>query len=816
MSPPGRRAGLTSESILRALESGFGDDLEERLEALYRRSRVPRDRVVLGELALRRGRFAQALFHLQLPHSDKWRDFDRRLLLTTLDLLQSGSQGVSLATIGRMDRLSAMLHHEVGMPEFRREEHAARRVRLARLMASWDLHRASRLAYGGWLAAYLAGEQRLAADALTVIAVAGVANEQSHRAAFALRAERIYLRAGADAHALIARSIEPGQQSVTEPQSPATACVASARDQELLSIECLLAFAATHSAAGTYGVAAEALDQLPSRLGQSTPLTRGRHAVLAAPVYELIGRAVDAERVLVEALRMPLPAQLHARAVLQLAGVRRRAGRPTEAERTLGHLGQAPEEGVRVRRLIELALIRSSSGGNADVVANLLGRAQRIAASSSDPRMVPASTLGTHAALGAPVAQSDTPDPFLRRRPSAADNTASRLAGIAATPLPARISITQAFMAMRRLPNSGLSADRELIERVRLLKHVQSHLGQRRAILVFDALEDAISVTLLRASGSRTMLLERPPGHLQALVNVWSASIEQDVDMVWRELGRGLSRVLLEPILDMDRIGEIEQLIIVPDVGVRGLPFDALPVASVSETYLVEKFSVSRAVSLEALDAAWHRVARTAPALVVLPQRRAAPLLESSVELSSLPGHALTGRQATETALRALVRGAGLVHFGGHAEPVGGGWASGGLGLWADRLTDGVLTFAEILSLDLEGARVVLLGCETGRGRTIGVGPVASPETSLANAFLAAGARNTISTYWRITDGEAQELAREFYSAGGAQGSPVALSLAKRRLLLRFPDLPRLWAAAVWDGAPDRVNSVPGAEAGAR
>jgi CHAT domain-containing protein len=99
---------------------------------------------------------------------------------------------------------------------------------------------------------------------------------------------------------------------------------------------------------------------------------------------------------------------------------------------------------------------------------------------------------------------------------------------------------------------------------------------------------------------------------------------------------------------------------------------------------------------------------------------------------------------------------------------------------------------------------VFLSGCETGAGASGSTSFIRGEDyTTLAEAFLFAGARNVVSTLWRIDDQGAAAFAAAFYKELAASGrSPVEVLARAQRALLAQPKYasPFYWAAYALSG----------------
>ena len=193
----------------------------------------------------------------------------------------------------------------------------------------------------------------------------------------------------------------------------------------------------------------------------------------------------------------------------------------------------------------------------------------------------------------------------------------------------------------------------------------------------------------------------------------------------------------------------------------------------------------------------------------------------------------LRGREATRDALRRSVRDAEVLHLATHAgfkdatfDPLQvfrpGAHTTAGLRQMLLRSglelapgpgdPKGFLSVLAASTLELDHTRwVVLSGCETGRGTSLGH----EGSLGLQRAFKRAGARVVIGTLWPVEDRVAREWIARFYGYARVPGCTAsdavrAASLsrlhASRRLGLG--DSPRTWAGFVAIGSEPRAISA--------
>jgi tetratricopeptide (TPR) repeat protein len=206
----------------------------------------------------------------------------------------------------------------------------------------------------------------------------------------------------------------------------------------------------------------------------------------------------------------------------------------------------------------------------------------------------------------------------------------------------------------------------------------------------------------------------------------------------------------------------------------------------------------------------------TAPDCWVYGTRRFVPLPGAFEEASTViriwndrrldaeEGIALTGRDATEGAVKRAAPGKRLLHFATHgfflqddchlpgAEGVPGAFSGSpllrsGLALAGANEgvatgiagEDGILTAEEIATLDLQGTEwATLSACETG------VGDVATGEgvVGLRRAFQVAGVRTIIMSLWPVEDAAAAEWMKVLYTARFEEGLSTAAAMKRARV----------------------------------
>lgn len=241
------------------------------------------------------------------------------------------------------------------------------------------------------------------------------------------------------------------------------------------------------------------------------------------------------------------------------------------------------------------------------------------------------------------------------------------------------------------------------------------------------------------------------------------------------ERPEALARLLLGPF--EPELGEARRLRLLVGGDLAAVDFHALPWKG---TPLIETHVVTYAVDLPPVEEP-----RREGALVVadptgnLPAARdEARAVAERLRLVG-PVEVLEGDRADRGRLMALLSQVRVLHYAGHGRYAGtDGWsASLPLGGGTE------LTVGDILARSDAPARVVLSGCETGRtslrpGQQIG----------LAQAFIAAGAREVVAAFRPVGDALAQRMAEGLYVEPGAPLGDALRQVQRRELSSKRPD----------------------------
>ena len=272
----------------------------------------------------------------------------------------------------------------------------------------------------------------------------------------------------------------------------------------------------------------------------------------------------------------------------------------------------------------------------------------------------------------------------------------------------------------------------------------------------------------------------------------------------WQEL----HQLLIEPITDLLPTDPEDRVVFIPQEQLFLVPFPALQANDGS--YLIEHHTILSAPAIQILGltkrSPTEQPAETSTTEQPLIVGNPSPMPENLQALphaateangiaTVLSARALTGKTATETAIKQQLSSAPLIHLATHGFFNETNPLQGSLAFVPTEGQDGFLTAEEILTQSLQANLVVLSACDTGRGQITGDGVI-----GLSRSFLAAGAENVMVSLWQVPDDATAQLMVEFYRQRQQLDNAQALRQAMLTTRQQYRD-PLAWAAFTLIGA---------------
>ena len=274
-----------------------------------------------------------------------------------------------------------------------------------------------------------------------------------------------------------------------------------------------------------------------------------------------------------------------------------------------------------------------------------------------------------------------------------------------------------------------------------------------------------------------------------------------------------LHKILIEPIADLLPTDANEKVIFMPQGELFLVPFPALQ--DQSRKYLIEKHTILTAPAIQVLDLTQQQRAKvqqanlqdslivgnpTMPKVTVKigePPEQLKPLPGAEQEAISIANllntKALTGKEATKTAILPQLSQAKIIHLATHGllGDFQGLGVPGAIALAPSGNDNGLLTANEILDLKLNAELVVLSACDTGRGRITGDGVI-----GLSRSLITAGVPSVIVSLWSVPDAPTASLMTEFYRNWQEEKLDKAQALREAMLTtMKTHPNPKNWAA---------------------
>ncbi len=292
-----------------------------------------------------------------------------------------------------------------------------------------------------------------------------------------------------------------------------------------------------------------------------------------------------------------------------------------------------------------------------------------------------------------------------------------------------------------------------------------------------------------------------------ALMAVLSVPPESPDDDRWKAPAAKLYELVLAPIPEA---AEAKVLYISPDGPLSNVAFDVLVDATGQPliergrvTYLHSATVYRYLLQRPLLDASPQFLAIGNPVYPAgVPDLPAAAREAETLALVFDGGRAMIGADATEQAVVAQLAEHNILHFATHGVLLGTELpGASSIMLTANDGDDGFLSAAELVNIDLTHTYLaVLSACQTS---VTSGGGGSSDLSSIAGAFMIAGAPTVVGSLWNVSDASTTRLMLAFYGEFLTAGAGEAMARAKRAMRKdpRFAH-PYYWAAFLlygWD-----------------
>lgn len=271
--------------------------------------------------------------------------------------------------------------------------------------------------------------------------------------------------------------------------------------------------------------------------------------------------------------------------------------------------------------------------------------------------------------------------------------------------------------------------------------------------------------------------LQRLQRHLPLLTQRIQACLQRLHSLVWQPMAAQLR--------------SCHRILIVPHADIGALPMGAL---HDGQRNLAEQHELAFALSARlALRGLTWQPAVTRRVLALGESTRLPHAAQEARTVAAMwpEGRAFVGSAATAAALRQHGEAAQVIHLACHAQ-----FRTDNPVFSSLDLHDGPLSAESIESLRLEGAVVVLSGCETG----VHDGAAGDEAFGLTRAFLVASAARVIASLWAVDDATTAQLMADFHASLRSGLNPAA---ALRRAQLNARERhehPFYWAAFTLTG----------------
>ncbi|MBG1239899.1 CHAT domain-containing protein [Nostoc sp. NZL] len=221
-----------------------------------------------------------------------------------------------------------------------------------------------------------------------------------------------------------------------------------------------------------------------------------------------------------------------------------------------------------------------------------------------------------------------------------------------------------------------------------------------------------------------------------------------------------LYRWIIAPLEADLQAREINNLVFLPDIGLRSTPIAAL---HDGKGFLVEKYSIGLMPSLSLTNTLYKDIKKSQILALGVSQSTQGqePLPAVPLELSTLvsklwQGKLLLDKQATLENLKTIRRQQpfGIIHMATHADFAAGTLSNSYIQLWEDKLRLNQLRQLRLNEPEVE--MLVLSACRTALGDE-------ESELGFAGLAVLAGVKTTVASLWSVNDAGTAALMTKFY-----------------------------------------------------
>jgi CHAT domain-containing protein/Tfp pilus assembly protein PilF len=330
---------------------------------------------------------------------------------------------------------------------------------------------------------------------------------------------------------------------------------------------------------------------------------------------------------------------------------------------------------------------------------------------------------------------------------------------------------------------------------------LQSRLDPSTAMLAYWLSDDELFIWLVKNKEITGRKIEVTTSRLSSLVENTRRAIQSNDEEASKEGLAALYRLLIYPV--EDKLGGINNLVIIPNGPLHFIPFQAL--INPGKEFLVQKYNLVYSPSAGVYIICNDRMVKTGSrffglALSDIPVEGKAGLPGTDDELRKIlplfpENISAFGNKSTETFVKKNISGNNFIHFATHGSYNYRQPLYSCLLFPQSEEDDGRLNVFEVFEMNLNAKLVTLSACETGLGN-ISQG---DELTGLSRAFLFAGSSSVIVSLWAVADYPTSLLMSYFYKYFKDHSMQEALTLAQRDVIKIYPQ-PVYWSPFVLIG----------------